>query len=124
MTNPSERFSAKLDKEMKSGLMSLLVLHVIDSSEEPAYGYKIVKLIEERSQDKLTFPEGTIYPILRSLQNQELLQSYWGESLEGPQRKYYELTKEGKSALKIGLENWKELSQIIDKIINRSEGRK
>jgi PadR family transcriptional regulator PadR len=117
-----EKYLTKLDKEIKSGLISLLVLIVLDSKEAPSYGYMIIKRLKELSGENLNFQEGTIYPVLRSLQNQGLLKSFWKESQNGPPRRYYELTRLGRNAAMKGLELWRDLVKTTDKIFFRLEG--
>jgi PadR family transcriptional regulator PadR len=108
-----------MDKEAKSGLISLLVLCVIKETKEPMYGYKIIQSIEELSEEELKFQEGTVYAILRSLQKQGLLESRIEESPLGPPRKYYTITKTGKLALEKGLKDWKDLVESSTKVIRK-----
>ncbi|UCE36441.1 MAG: helix-turn-helix transcriptional regulator [Thermoplasmata archaeon] len=115
-------FRKKFNKELKTGLLSLLVMMAIDRNPEPSYGYKIIKMLENTSGCRFKFPEGTIYPILSSLSSKGFLKSYWGDSNEGPRRKYYELTPQGRKALKICLEDWKTVSNITEDIIKELGG--
>ena len=119
--NIVEEFRTKLEKELKTGLLSLIILLVISKIKNPTYGYQIIKEIEKLSKGKLEFKEGTIYPLLRSLQTKKLLDSFWSNSPTGPQRKYYEITKEGEEALKIGLTDWKKLNEGIENIMKNLE---
>ena len=119
--NIVEEFRAKLEKELKTGLLSLIILLVISKINNPTYGYQIIKEIEKLSEGKLEFKEGTIYPLLRSLQSKKLLDSFWSNSPTGPQRKYYEITKEGQEALKFGLKDWEELNEGIENIMKNLE---
>jgi len=110
-------FGKKFDKELKTGIISLLVLLVISTEKKPCYGYKIIKILETLSNEKFKFQEGTIYPVLSSLTSKGLLSSYWGDAPEGPRRKYYKLTSEGKAALELALIEWTEIVTITDDII-------
>lgn len=116
-------FRQKMNKETKSGLISLLILYIIKHNKEPMYGYKIIQTIEELSNKELKFQEGTVYAILRSLQRQELLESYIEESTQGPPRKYYKITELGKEALVIGWEDWNNLVEASMRVINKLGGR-
>ena len=71
-----EKFKNKLDREMKSGFIALLLLYIINSSHDDIYGYKIIRELNEATSGKLKFREGTVYPILRYLQTQNFLTSY------------------------------------------------
>ena len=63
--------------------------------------------------------EGTLYPILTRLKNQGILTYRWVESPQGPPRKYYSLTLEGKEALAQLDESWDALVGQIGKIRER-----
>jgi PadR family transcriptional regulator PadR len=117
MKPKAAEFGKKFDKEIKTGIISLLVLLVISKDKKPCYGYKIIKILETLSSEKFKFQEGTIYPVLSSLTSKGLLTSYWGDAPEGPRRKYYKLTPEGKTALELALIEWKAVVTITDDII-------
>jgi PadR family transcriptional regulator PadR len=119
MNSKAIDFQRKFDKELKTGLISLLVLLTIIHDPEPSYGYRIIKTLETLSNGRFKFPEGTIYPILSSLQNKGLLTSYWGDAPEGPRRKYYKLTTDGSRALKLCLADWKNVVSITDDLIKQ-----
>ena len=121
MPSKIDDYRKKFNKEVKSGLLSMLVLLAIDKDPEPSYGYRIIKTLEKTSKGKFKFPEGTIYPILGSLSNKGLLKSYWGDAPEGPRRKYYKLTPNGKKALKVCLDVWHTLSDFTFDIIEDLE---
>ena len=114
-------FQKKFNKELKTGLLSMLSLLAVDSDPDPSYGYHIIKDLELASSGRFTFPEGTVYPILSSLTDMGYLKSYWGEPTEGPRRKYYKITKEGKAALQMCLEEWDGASKTVNEIIGRIE---
>jgi DNA-binding PadR family transcriptional regulator len=114
-------FQKKFNKELKTGLLSMLSLLAVDSDPEPSYGYRIIKNLEVASGGKFTFPEGTVYPILSSLTENGYLKADWGEATEGPRRKYYKITKEGKAALKMCLEEWNGASRTVNETIGKLE---
>jgi len=114
-------FQKKFNKELKTGLLSMLSLLAVDSDPEPSYGYRIIKNLEVASGGKFTFPEGTVYPILSSLTENGFLKADWGEATEGPRRKYYKITKEGKAALKMCLEEWNGASRTVNETIGKLE---
>lgn len=119
-----EKVRSRLEKDLKTGFLSIIVLLVISRSNRPSYGYRILKSLEELTDGRLNILEGTIYILLKSLENQELISSYWGPSEEGgPPRRYYELTRQGKQILDYGLAEWKNLTDIQNRLISRLEGR-
>lgn len=115
------KFKIKLEREMKSGFVALLLLHIINSSDEPLYGYKIIQELNVTTDGKLKLREGTVYPILRYLQTQEFMTSFLGESPNGAPRKYYTITKQGKEALREGLESWQQFREALIEIFQTIE---
>jgi len=104
----------KISKELIKGSTSLLVMSVL--KQEDMYGYKIIKEIEKLSEDVFVLKEGTLYPILHALENENLLESYWQES-DGRKRKYYHLTKKGVQRTKAKEDEWKLFSTSVDKVL-------
>jgi len=119
MAQNIEEFQKKFNKELKTGLLSMLALLSVDKDPDPSYGYRIIKDLETASGGKFTFPEGTVYPILSQLSEMGYLKAYWGEPTEGPRRKYYQITKDGKAALAMCLEEWNSTSRIVGSILDK-----
>jgi PadR family transcriptional regulator PadR len=65
--------------------------------------------------------EGTIYPLLKRLKDQRHIDSYIVESQEGPPRKYYTITDEGKSAFEEQERQWREFADGIERILSVKE---
>lgn len=82
----------KISKELAKGSTGLLVLSVISKTD--MYGYQIIKTLEVMSENVFSLNEGTLYPILHSLEKEGSLESYWCEA-EGRKRKYYKITESG-----------------------------
>jgi DNA-binding PadR family transcriptional regulator len=110
-------FRDKFEKELKTGLLSFLVLATVASDPDPTYGYRIIKKLEGSSLGQYNLPEGTVYPILGALSKRGFLKTYWGESPDGPRRKYYEITPEGRKALEICLEEWSFLTNLVEEML-------
>ncbi|MFW3145657.1 MAG: PadR family transcriptional regulator [Thermoplasmatota archaeon] len=120
-TGSVEDYRKKFNKELKTGLLGMVLLHIIAFSDKSLYGYWIIKEIERRSQGEFLLPEGTVYPILNSLESRGFLESYWGRGREGPRRKYYRATEAGRSYLKVIISDWKFVSRTVDEIIDIEE---
>lgn len=105
----------KISGELMKGSTQTLVLSVIAS--EDMYGYKIVKELEARSENVFSLKEGTLYPVLHSLEQNGYVQSYWVE-VDNKKRKYYHITRKGKNALKQKKEEWKEYSSAVGKVLS------
>lgn len=121
-TQRLEDFQRKLEREMKSGLVSLLVLSIIKDSKGPVYGYKIISDLSKTTDGVLVLKEGSVYPILHYLQTQRFVISFMDESPSGIPRRYYEITKLGRRALLKGLSSWTEFKNILDVFFEEREG--
>lgn len=109
------RMNMKYSKELTTGTIPMLVLSVME--KEDMYGYKIIKELEMRSEHAFSLKEGTLYPILHSLEKEKLLESYW-EVADGRKRKYYHITKKGLGQLEVKKEEFKEYSISVAKVLN------
>lgn len=104
-----------VNKEMLKGSTVVLVLSMLE--REPMYGYQMIKEIEKESSGVFSFKEGTLYPILHSLESQELIESYWWGQEGSRQRKYYRLAAKGKSELNKKKQEWNTFRSTVDKIL-------
>jgi PadR family transcriptional regulator PadR len=78
------------------------------------YGYELVSAISTQ----VPISEGTIYPILRRLTQEGYFETYLVESNEGPPRKYYRMTKSGRSFTQSLIKQWEDFTDSVDKIID------
>lgn len=105
----------KIDKELLKGSTTTLVLSLLN--RRPMYGYEIIKVIELKSNGIFSFKEGTLYPILHSLEGKLMIESYWNESEGGRRRKYYKITEKGKLHMEDKKDEWSLFRQAVDKIL-------
>jgi DNA-binding PadR family transcriptional regulator len=102
----------KLRLELRRGVV---VLAVLSQMNEPQYGYSLVQTLAEQG---LEVEEGTLYPLLRRLEKQGLLESEW-EVGETRPRKYYRISKEGRKVLDTLTGDWFETVDVMrDLLIN------
>jgi len=95
--------------QVRRGLLELCVLALVDQSA--TYGYELVTRLARTPQ--LAAGEGTVYPLLRRLRRDGLLQTHWKESEAGPPRQYYELTGSGRTHLRALHEDW---AAVVDAV--------
>jgi PadR family transcriptional regulator PadR len=94
--------------QMRKGFLEFCILQII--SKRPAY---VSDILNELKKAQLIVVEGTLYPLLSRLKNGGYLAYQWQESVQGPPRKYYELTDEGHRFLNELEESWDELQSAV-----------
>lgn len=106
----------KYERQMKKGVLDMLVLRLLKS--EAKYGYQIIQEMKEKSDEIFLLKDGTLYPILYRLEEDNLVVSKWSEAV-GKQvpRKYYEITEAGQNALDEIEAVWKRISDGIARIM-------
>ena len=112
MTEP-DIADRKFQKELISGTAALVLLAVLDRAREPMYGYQIAKLIET-SREEVPVKQGALYPVLRSLEAGNLLESRVEPSIQGPPRRYYSITDTGRAVLHRWIEIWNQTKTFVD----------
>jgi len=100
----------KLTQELRRGILVLAVLSRLD---EERYGYDLISRLDEKG---LEIEQGTLYPLLRRLEDQGLLTSEWNVEGSRP-RRYYRLSPEGRSVLKALAGEWRRLSHVMDELL-------
>lgn len=105
----------KVDKSLISGSTTMLILKLLESCD--MYGYQMIEELEKRSQNIFTLKAGTLYPILHTLEQQNMIQSYDSKSDSARPRKYYSITKEGKKFLEHKKEEWNTYSWAVNKVL-------
>jgi len=105
----------KLLTQMRRGAIEYCVLALLLS--EDRYGFEITR--ELSNADGLVTSEGTVYPLLTRLRNDGLVDTYWQESTEGPPRRYYRITTNGKRALSSFIDQWGRFRDSVDDILSK-----
>lgn len=106
----------KISKELLKGSTSIMILKII--SEEDSYGYQITQVLFKRSNEFLKLNEGTLYPILHSMEKEGYIKSYRKTSETGRERKYYQITALGKLQLSNQLDEWNLFSSSVNRVLN------
>jgi PadR family transcriptional regulator PadR len=96
--------------ELRRGSLTLAVLAQLRSEH---YGYTLRKALADLGLD---IDEGTLYPLLRRLEAQELLTSEWREE-GGRNKRFYKLSPDGRQILKQLLAEWKRINSSLDRIV-------
>ena len=111
----------KFQKELNSGLVSLVLLAVLAASTEDLYGYEIAKRLNRAQEGDPLFKEGTIYPVLRAMSASGLLASRIVPSYSGPPRRYYRITDQGRAVLAEWLAAWRITRDFVDRFTETGE---
>ncbi len=105
----------KIDKSLMTGSTTMLILRLLENSD--MYGYQMIEELEKRSQNIFTLKAGTLYPILHTLEQQSMIESYDAEIDSARPRKYYRLTKDGKKMLEEKKAEWKAYSSAVNQVL-------
>jgi PadR family transcriptional regulator PadR len=106
MTEPVQN----LINELRRGTLVLTVLSQLDS---PRYGYSLKQRLGDQG---LEIDQGTLYPLLRRLEKQGLLDSEWSLETSRP-RRYYVLNETGREALETLKGEWAALSAVLERLL-------
>ena len=93
---------------------TLLILSLLSTGD--MYGYQMITELERRSDATFRMKEGTLYPILKKLENGGYLTTYSRE-FSGRTRKYYHLTEKGAALLEKEAEAWRAYARGIDAVL-------
>lgn len=99
-----------LMQELRRGTLILLVLSQLKT---PMYGYSLVKKLNDH---QIPMDANTLYPLMRRLENQGLLESSWDTSEVKP-RKYYRITEDGKAVLEKTTEYYQLFSANVENLL-------
>ncbi|HUJ09021.1 MAG TPA: PadR family transcriptional regulator [Verrucomicrobiae bacterium] len=102
-------------RNLATGTYDLIVLDVLRHG--PSYGYGIRKRIFEQSKHTLDWQDGTIYPVLRHLEEQGLVTSAWQGPKDGRRRRYYRLTPRGKRAWAEQRQQWQAFTRAVNAVL-------
>ena len=105
--------------ELKKGSTEMLVLSLVETRAR--HGYEIGKLIEARSNGRLTFALPTLYPALLRLENRGWIKGRWVEKPGERQRCFYRLTPEGRRVLAEQRENWQAYVLAVNQVMDGSD---
>jgi PadR family transcriptional regulator PadR len=104
-----------IEIQLKKGALELCVLALL--SKHDSYAYEIAAQLA----DAIGMGEGTIYPLMRRLQSDGLVETYLVESSSGPPRKYYRLSEAGKKNFTSQQAAWKSFSGAVDSILGGAQ---
>lgn len=107
----------KFRKELSAGAVSLVLLALLERAAAPMYGYQISRWLEEAAGGAPLVKQGTLYPLLRTMESNGLLQSEVEPSVAGPPRRYYTITDQGRETLPLWRGAWEQTRDFVDSIL-------
>lgn len=100
----------KLEQELRRGVV---VLATLSQLRKPRYGYELRQALADKG---MPIEEGTLYPLLRRLESQDVLASEW-KIEDGPPRRYYALNAEGRQLLERLVGSWQTMNEAMIRLL-------
>ncbi|HEY2587249.1 MAG TPA: helix-turn-helix transcriptional regulator [Tepidisphaeraceae bacterium] len=101
------------------GCARTLVLRLL--SERPMYGYELAAALGRRSEGVFALGQGTLYPLLYSLEGKGLIRASRETSADGRRRRYYALTPAGRAGLEADLVTWQDIARGMRLVLGSAE---
>ena len=105
--------------DLLQGTLDMLILKIVALG--PVHGYGISLRIRQISKEVLQVQQGSLYPALHRLEKRGWLTAEWGESENGRQAKFYELSPKGRKQLQAEESNWERLAQAVTQIMQTAQ---
>jgi len=105
----------KIEKSLLSGSTPMLILSLLKDGDK--YGYEMVAELAKRSDDTFELKEGTLYPLLHTLEKNRWVSSYTKLPPSGRERKYYRLTSQGREQLEYKEKEWRLFSEKVNAVL-------
>ena len=106
----------KIEKSLLSGSTPMLILALLKDGDK--YGYEMVAELARRSDDTFELKEGTLYPLLHTLEKNKWVSSYTKLTPSGRERKYYRLTRKGKKLLDEKRAEWEAFNHGVNSVLS------
>lgn len=103
------------NRELLKGCIEPMILAVLHEGE--TYGYVLAREIAERSAHAFDLKDGTLYPALRRLEQDGLIEGYWGDNDSGARRRYYRLTQAGRRAHRAWMREWDRFVRSMNAVL-------
>jgi PadR family transcriptional regulator PadR len=110
----------KLQKELNGGTVALVLLAVLAKADGALYGYQIAKQLGADEDSVTSGKQGALYPVLRTMSENGLLNSFVEPSVSGPPRRYYRITEPGRLVLNEWVQIWQRTKRFVDTVIGES----
>ena len=107
-----------MDKSLLTGSTTMLILKLLDGTN--MYGYQMIDELSKKSNNVFELKAGTLYPLLHTLEQKNILTSYEETADNARVRKYYSITKNGHKHLNEKKEEWKAYTAAVNDVLGGS----
>lgn len=104
-----------ISKELIGAASIPLILAVLKRGD--SYGYEIVQEVKELTHEKISWKEASIYPVLKKMENNGMIKSYWKVQENQRPRKYYTILDDGKKQLEKNVGEWEMIHSVLEKLL-------
>ena len=105
----------QLSSDLLRGHTDTIILGLLADGDQ--YGYRITKMVLERSGGLYELKEATMYSSLKRLEKNGYITSYWGDETQGGRRRYYHVTPGGRELYRSNKKNWDYAKKILDRLL-------
>lgn len=104
-----------IDKSLLTGSTTMLILKLLEEAD--MYGYQMIAELNKKSKNVFELKAGTLYPLLHTLEQKELVASYEKTADNARVRKYYSITKNGRNYLHEKKKEWKAYTSAVNDVL-------
>jgi DNA-binding PadR family transcriptional regulator len=103
-----------IKRDLVAACAQPIVLAILGRGE--SYGYAILAEVRRASREELEWSDGMLYPVLRRMEDRDLIRSHWKEAESGRKRRYYRITSAGRRALEGERQQWKSIHSTLERL--------
>ncbi len=104
-----------ISSDLIRGHIDTIILKLLVEGDR--YGYEIGKLIGAATEGEYELKEASMYSSLKRMEQEGCIESYWGDATRGARRRYYRITKAGRTRYAENRRNWEHVKSLIDRLI-------
>jgi len=119
MMNLSDIDMSKQQSEVPYGTLDLLILKTLETMGT-LHGYAIARRIEQVWGESMQLSQGSVYPALIRLQQEDWIRTDWGISETNRKVKFYSLTPAGRKQLRVEVANWEKATTLVARFLEAS----
>lgn len=107
-------FVKELNKDLMASSLGPMIFLILKRQE--SYGYEIIQQLKDKTGGKLSVAEGTLYPVLKKMEEKEWIKGDWKKADNGRERRYYSITEKGNKELEEQISQWDFINNLISNL--------